>query len=80
MCGATILKVRVTPCAGYLLAETELVSDNDVRAMSRQIMDLQNRATREALISLGWTPPKDGHPSPDLKDDTKCPPAEESGS
>jgi len=33
--------------------------NNSSHLLSKQLIDLQDKAIRNALISLGWTPPKD---------------------
>lgn len=44
----------------FIIAEQHFVDpEADVRRLiMRQVMDTQERAIREALIKMGWTPPK----------------------
>lgn len=42
-----------------ICSEIKGLDGNPIGRMARQIVDLQNEGVRQALIELGWTPPKD---------------------
>jgi hypothetical protein len=53
--------VRVTPLAnGDLLREVESIGFGSRETIIREVISTMDRATREGLIALGWTPPAQG--------------------
>ena len=48
---------------GLLMVETAIKTDcnysNLTESISKQAIDTEEKAVREALIRLGWTPPKE---------------------
>lgn len=53
-------RMTTTPMAdGKIEHLTERVTHGAVEIVTRQIMNTKDRQTHEALIQLGWTPPKD---------------------
>jgi len=52
------VETRVFPSG--LIEQDTIFSDNGVRErLTRQIIDTQEQQVREALITLGWTPPEE---------------------
>jgi len=54
------IKVKTTYWSDSIIQETQLYQgDTLLRVVSQNILELKESGTREALINLGWTPPKD---------------------
>jgi hypothetical protein len=45
---------------GTITQMTSIIFDDIMTVISRKVLDLQEAETRNALIRLGWTPPKEG--------------------
>lgn len=43
---------------GEIVQETRFIENNQVARKTRQILDLREEGIKNALIKLGWTPPK----------------------
>jgi len=49
----------IDPHADLIIQETYQVNGTEVVNYVEKIIELQDKGVREALIALGWTPPKE---------------------
>lgn len=52
------LKVNLNAEDQIILMELNRIQNDTSETISRQILDLKEKAVKESLIKLGWTPPQ----------------------